>query len=410
MKAKRLFFNHMTRRTLLSNNTQHDGVDEQSVVSRVDALLKDAIVHRASDIHLEPTRDELRVRFRIDGVLVDQKSFSAVLSLPIIARLKILGNMNSADRRIPQDGKFRVMHEGIEVDIRVSTFPCLYGEKMVVRILDRTLQTINLDNLGFEPTMLDAFKRLMQRQSGFFLVTGPTGSGKTTTLYGALSFLHSSEKNIVTLEDPVEYSLDGITQAQINLAVGFTFEKGMRSLVRQDPDIIMVGEIRDKITARIAIEAALTGHLVLSTLHTTDAPSAIMRLMDMGIEPFLINAALSGILAQRLVRKLCVDCRQTRAAMPEEQRLLQSCGINNDVVYEARGCAACDHLGYKGRVGIFELLEISPQLRSLIIKNPQFDEIYNQALADGMITLASDGAHKVKEGIISLADYARIVV
>lgn len=386
-------------------------IDEQSIVSRVDALLEDAIAHRASDIHLEPNRDELRVRFRIDGVLIDQKPFSAELSASIIARLKILGNMNSAERRLPQDGKFHVMHKGNEVDIRVSTFPCLCGEKMVVRILDRTLQTINLDNLGFESTMLDTFKRLMQRQSGFFLVTGPTGSGKTTTLYAALSFLHSAEKNIVTLEDPVEYSLHGITQAQINLPVGFTFDKGMRSLVRQDPDIIMVGEIRDKITARIAIEAALTGHLVLSTLHTTDAPSALMRLMDMGIEPFLLNAALSGVLAQRLVRKLCVDCRHARKSTVQEQQLLQSYGMDDiNMVYEAHGCNSCDHLGYKGRVGIFELLEISPTLRSLIINNPQFDEIYNQAISDGMKTLVTDGAHKVKEGIISLDEYARILL
>ena len=394
------------KRAHLNNHTV---TDEQSVVSRVDALLKDAIEHRASDIHLEPMRDELRVRFRIDGVLVDQQSFPVSLSASIIARLKVLANMDSAERRLPQDGKFHAMHDGNEVDIRVSTFPCLHGEKMVVRILDRALQTINLNNLGFEPTMLDAFKRLMQRQSGFFLVTGPTGSGKTTTLYATLSLLHNSEKNIVTLEDPVEYSLLGITQAQINLPVGFTFEKGIRSLVRQDPDIIMVGEIRDKITARIAIEAALTGHLVLSTLHTTDAPSAIMRLMDMGIEPFLINAALSGVLAQRLARKLCSDCRQTRPATAEEKQLLKECGIDMDVVYEAHGCDACDNLGYRGRVGIFELLEISPELRSLIIKNPQFDEIYSQALADGMKTLVSDGAHKVKEGIISLAEYARII-
>ena len=388
----------------------HEVVDEQSVVSRVDALLQQAIECRASDIHLEPTRDELRVRFRIDGILIDQQPFSLSLSPSIVARLKILAHMDSAERRIPQDGKFHFLRDGNEIDIRVSTFPSLYGEKMVVRILDRTMQTINLDNLGFEASMLQAFKKLMQRHSGFFLVTGPTGSGKTTTLYATLSLLHNSEKNIVTLEDPVEYSLCGITQAQINLPVGFTFEKGMRSLVRQDPDIIMVGEIRDKITARIAIEAALTGHLVLSTLHTTDAPSAIMRLMDMGIEPFLINAALSGVLAQRLVRKLCTECRCTRPATPQEKRMLKECGIDMDVVYESPGCASCDNLGYKGRVGIFELLEISPALRALIIHNPQFDEIYNQALADGMKTLQKDGAHKVKEGIISLAEYARVIV
>lgn len=385
-------------------------MDEQSVVSRVDALLKDAIKRRVSDIHLEPTRDDLSVRFRIDGVLVNQKSFSAPLALSITARLKILGSMDSAERRVPQDGKFHVMHMGNEVDVRVSTFPCLYGEKVVVRILDRALQTISLDSLGFESTMLKAFKRLMQRQSGFFLVTGPTGSGKTTTLYAALSFLHSAEKNIVTLEDPVEYSLNGITQAQINVPVGFTFEKGMRSLVRQDPDIIMVGEIRDKITAGIAIEAALTGHLVLSTLHTSDAPSALIRLMDMGVEPFLINAALSGVLAQRLLRTLCLDCRRERQATAEEARLLKEYKIDSNMVYESDGCQLCDHLGYKGRIGIFELLEISPKIRSLLIKNPQFDEIYKQAVLDGMKTLASDGAHKVRDGIISLAEYARIIV
>ena len=397
----------MMRRILL--NKHADIVDDQSIVARVDTLLKLAIAHRASDIHLEPTRDELRVRFRIDGVLVDQKSFSAELSSSIIARLKVLASLNSTERRIPQDGKFHVMHEDNEIDVRVSTFPCLYGEKMVVRILDRVLQTISLDSLGFEPSMQQKFQQLMQRQSGFFLVTGPTGSGKTTTLYAALSFLHNSERNIVTLEDPVEYSLHGITQAQINVPAGFTFEKGIRSLVRQDPDIIMVGEIRDKITARIAIEAALTGHLVLSTLHTADAPSAIMRLMDMGIEPFLLNAALSGILAQRLVRKLCGNCRTSRAATAQEKKLLKNCGIGSDVVYESAGCAACDNLGYKGRVGIFELLEISPALRALIIASAPFDGLCAQARADGMKTLQEDGAHKVKDGIISLAEYMRII-
>jgi type II secretory ATPase GspE/PulE/Tfp pilus assembly ATPase PilB-like protein len=391
-------------------NKELDVINDQSIVARVEALLNDAIEHRASDIHLEPTRDELRVRFRVDGILIDQKPFSLQLSAAIIARLKILASLNSTERRIPQDGKFHVQHANNEIDVRVSTFPCLYGEKMVVRILNRSLQTISLESLGFEPTMLNRFKQLLERHSGFFLVTGPTGSGKTTTLYAALSFLHNSESNIVTLEDPVEYSLDGVTQAQINIPAGFTFEKGIRSLVRQDPDIIMVGEIRDKVTARIAVEAALTGHLVLSTLHTADAPSAIMRLMDMGIESFLLNAALSGVLAQRLVRKLCVDCRQLRAATAEEKKLLETVGIESNTVYESPGCAECDRLGYKGRVGIFELLEISPALRALIINNPQFDTIYNQAIAEGMKTLAQDGAHKVKEGVISLNDLMRILV
>lgn len=384
-------------------------VDDLSIIARVQALLDDAIEHRASDIHLEPTRQDLRVRFRIDGTLIDQKSFSLDLSAAIVARFKILAAIDSTERRIPQDGKFHVMHKAHEIDIRVSTFPSLYGEKVVVRILNRALQTTHLESLGFTSTMLEAIKKLLKKQSGFFLVTGPTGSGKTTTLYAALSFLHSSERNIVTLEDPVEYSLDGVTQAQINIPVGFTFEKGMRSLVRQDPDIIMVGEIRDKITAHIAIEAALTGHLVLSTLHTADAPSAIMRLMDMGIEPFLLNAALSGVLAQRLVRKLCFDCRISRVATSDEKKLLKKLGIGGNIIYESSGCAICDNLGYKGRVGIFELLEISPALRSLIIAHATLDTICAQAHADGMKTLQEDAAHKVKDGIISLTEYLRII-
>lgn len=395
----------MKRRKILLNN---EILDDSSVVIRVQNLLSDAIQQGASDIHLEPTRTELRVRYRIDGVLINQKPFTIELSNAIIARLKILASLNSTERRVPQDGKFRFVHENNEIDIRLSTFPSLYGEKVVIRILDRNLQTIELNNLGFEPTILKTFQHLLSRQSGFFLVTGPTGSGKTTTLYAALSFLHNTEKNIVTLEDPIEYSLDGITQAQINPATGFTFEKGIRSLVRQDPDIIMIGEIRDKVTARIAIEAALTGHLVLSTLHTTDAPSALMRLMDMGIEPFLLNAALTGVLAQRLVRKLCTNCKQQREATPEEQILLNKIGIDSDIISEALGCSHCNQVGYKGRIGIFEMLEISSALRALVIQNPHCDDIINQAIKDGMIDLKKDGAHKVKEGIISLAEYARV--
>jgi type II secretory ATPase GspE/PulE/Tfp pilus assembly ATPase PilB-like protein len=257
--------------------------------------------------------------------------------------------------------------------------------------------------------MLTVFKRLLQQPSGFFLVTGPTGSGKTTTLYAALSFLNNTEKNIVTLEDPVEYSLEGITQAHVRPASGFTFEKGMRALVRQDPDIIMIGEIRDKITARIAIEAALTGHLVLSTLHTADAPGAIMRLMDMGIEPFLINAALSGVLAQRLARKLCEHCKVLCTATGGEEFVLQSLGITNGNVYRAQGCNACDNLGYKGRVGVFELLELSSEIRALIVKNPHYDHMREQARYDGMRTLLQDGVRKVEQGIISLEELLRII-
>lgn len=390
---------------------KEDFFDDQSVVSRVDSLIERAICERASDIHLEQVVSGLRVRFRIDGVLVDRDSFSLELSSSVIARLKILANMNSAERRIPQDGKFHVMHNDNQIDVRVSTFPSLHGEKVVVRILDRLVQTICLDSLGFEPDMFAAFQRLIQQQSGFFLVTGPTGSGKTTTLYAALSFLNSSEKNIITLEDPVEYSLEGITQAHIRPRSGFTFEKGIRALVRQDPDIIMIGEIRDKVSARIAIEAALTGHLVLSTLHTANAPGVIMRLMDMGVEPFLINAALSGILAQRLVRKLCVHCKESCIPTAQEVAALKSLlGTVCDKLYRAKGCQLCSGLGYKGRLGIFELLEVSPELRTLIVSDPVFDEINKQAMRDGMKTLAQDGAQKVVQGLISFQELMRVLV
>ncbi len=390
-------------------NKEYILFDEQSAVQRVEALLNDAIKKHASDIHLEHTPNELRVRFRIDGILVDQKSFSLSLSSSLIVRLKILAHLNIAERRIPQDGKFQQKHNDMLIDIRVSTFPALYGEKMVVRILDRSCQGLTLESLGFEPKIMEQFKRLLMQHNGFFIVTGPTGSGKTTTLYAALSFLNNSQKNIVTLEDPVEYSLEGITQSQVQPAAGFTFERGLRSLVRQDPDIIMIGEIRDKITARIAIEAALTGHFVLSTLHTGHAIGALMRLLDMGIEPFLLNATLSGILAQRLVRKLCMHCRQLRVATTEEKKVLREYDVECDSLYHAEGCDACDGLGYKGRTGIFELLIISSALRALINKNHHYDDLHEQVLRDGMQILLHDGAQKVKDGIISFEEFMRLI-
>ncbi len=383
-------------------------ITDQSVVQLVETLLQEAISRGASDIHLEPMQDRLRVRFRVDGVLLDQEPLAKQLMLQAISRLKVLAHMNIAEKRVPQDGKFRISDHGI--DLRVSTFPSLYGEKMVVRILDRAAHTMQLANLGFNQNILSTFQKLMRRPSGFFLVTGPTGSGKTTTLYAALSMLNSAEKNIVTLEDPVEYSLDGITQAQINPSAGFTFEQGIRSVLRQDPDIIMVGEIRDRQTARIAIQAALTGHLVLSTLHTNDAPSAIMRLMDMGIEPFLINASLSGVLAQRLVRKICSNCVESVEPSQKERATCKTLAIKMDVLHAGNGCNQCDQLGYKGRTGIFELLELSNALRSLIIKQPVFDAIYAQAQTDGMHSLLDDAKEKVQEATISLNELMRGVL
>jgi type II secretory ATPase GspE/PulE/Tfp pilus assembly ATPase PilB-like protein len=269
---------------------------------------------------------------------------------------------------------------------------------------------ITLQKLGFSPKMLAKFSDLMHRSNGFFLVTGPTGSGKTTTLYAALASLNAPEKNIVTLEDPVEYNLTGITQGHINPDAGFTFEKGIRAVLRQDPDVLMVGEVRDKQTARIAIEAALTGHVVLSTLHTNDAPSAVMRLMDMQIEPFLINASLTGVLAQRLARKICTSCRQEVEPTEHERVLLGELGLDWDVVYKGIGCSACGNLGYKGRIAIFELLTVTSPLRALIVQQPIFEDIYAQALEDGMYTLLDDGLEKVRIGVITLEELMRVVI
>ncbi len=384
---------------------------DQSVVRQVDALLHRAIERHASDIHLEPTAHHLRVRFRLDGVLYDQVPIALAMMHQLISRLKVLAKMNIAEKRLPQDGKFSIVIEHKPIDLRISTFPSLFGEKMVVRILDRRDHAMQLDQLGFMPSMLQTLRELTGKAHGFFLVTGPTGSGKTTTLYALLSALHAPDKNIVTLEDPVEYNLEGITQGPINPDAGFTFEKGIRALLRQDPDILMVGEIRDRQTARTAIEAALTGHMVLSTLHTNDAPSAVMRLMDMGIEPFLINASLSGVLAQRLVRKICSGCRVP--ALPNEvsTALSAKLGRGNDIpLYVGTGCSQCNGLGYRGRIGVFELLVISSALRAKIVLHPHFEEIYSQSLEDGMTTLLQDGIAKVKAGVISLTELARVVV
>lgn len=384
--------------------------EQGDIIRLVDSILYHAVERHASDIHLESTDKGLRVRYRLDGVLYDQIMLDAQNMLQVLSRLKLVAHLNIAEKRVPQDGKFCVTFGGRSIDLRISTFPSLHGEKIVVRILDRSLHTIDIDQLGFRVPMLAQFHALITRPSGLFLVTGPTGSGKTTTLYAALSEISSPEKNSITLEDPVEYNLSGITQGQIHPEAGFTFEKGIRAMLRQDPDVVMIGEIRDAQTAHIAIEAALTGHLVLSTLHTNDAPSTVMRLMDMGIEPFLINAALIGVMAQQLARKICGACRYEVIPTIHERNLMDRLGIHQERLHKGRGCDICFNLGYKGRVGLFELLVVSNHMRALIGKQPVFDALNEQALRDGMQTLAMDGAHKVKEGIISLHELARIVL
>lgn len=381
-----------------------------SVVEIVDKIIFDAISHGASDIHLEAMEDYLRLRYRIDGILYDQEPIGFHLIQHIVSRIKVISNIDIAQRRVPHDGKFKLIINKNSIDFRVSTFPCVYGEKVVIRILDRLKTTIDLHSLGLSDLMLGTFKDLISKSSGFILVTGPTGSGKTTTLYSALCHVNSPHKNIITLEDPVEYHIEGVTQGQINLGSGFTFAKGIRSLLRQDPDIAMIGEIRDKESAQIAIEAALTGHLVFSTLHTNNAPSAIMRFMDMGIEPFLINAALSGVLAQRLARKVCNDCKIQKNPNAQQLAIMKRLNLHCDALYEGQGCNNCGNLGYKGRAGIFELLVISDQLRSLIVKNPSFQMIYARVVDDGMCTLLQDGFQKVKDGIISFDELVRVII
>lgn len=383
---------------------------EFPIISMVDNLLAHAIIKSASDIHFEPLEHHLRVRLRIDGVLYDHEPVNQKIMQQLIARLKVMAAINIAEKRIPQDGKFRINRDGVHVDLRVSTFPTIYGEKVVVRILNPLDRSAALSTLGFTDSMAGQIRALLSRSNGFFLVSGPTGSGKTTTLYASLAQLSTAEKNIVTLEDPVEYCVPGVCQAQIHPDAGFTFERGIRSLLRQDPDVVMVGEIRDQQTAGIAIEAALTGHLVLSTIHTNDAPSVVMRLMDMGIEPFLINAAISGVLAQRLARRICTACKIERAPTAQEQSILEKYNISLATVFSGTGCHQCANLGTKGRIGIFEFLSMTDELRSLIVQHPSFAQIVAQAKADGMKTLMQDGIDKVTQGVITVSELLRVAI
>lgn len=380
-----------------------------SAIELVDELLREAFLKRASDIHLESVPQGLRVRLRVDGLMFDHQVFNRELAAQILARIKVLSHLDVAERRMPQDGKFCAAALHGTVDLRISTFPNLYGEKIVIRILERSGGQKTLDEIGFTPQVLKQFKTIIARATGFFIVTGPTGAGKTTTLYGALSYLNHPTKNISTLEDPVEYNIDGITQSQIHPDIGFTFDRGIRSLLRQDPDIIMVGEIRDRETAEVAIQAALTGHMVLSTLHTNDAPSSIIRLLDMGVPPFLINATLSGVLAQRLVRVLCPACRQLVNPTDAEREFLSYIKVPIKQCYKPVGCDECEGRGYRGRIGIFELLIMTQSLRELIDSDVAYDDLVKQACHDGMIPLRYDAQQKIEAGITTIEELARVI-
>ncbi len=378
------------------------------VIEHVNQLIEKAVEMGASDIHLEPEKKRFNCRYRIDGVLQSMPPIPLEDQAAMISRIKIMADMDIAEKRLPQDGRVRTSALGRDIDLRISTFPSVYGENMVMRILDRSGGLLKLEELGFSAQNLEGYRKLIHRSYGMMLVTGPTGSGKTTALYAALNEIASTEKNVITLEDPVEYEIENIRQSQINVKAGLTFANGLRAIVRQDPDIIMIGEIRDRETAEIAIHAALTGHLVLSTLHTNDAPSAAARLIDMGVEPFLVSTSIIGILAQRLIRTLCPACKQKYIPSKE---LLEQIGVPEKeglIFYKETGCAKCKQYGYAGRTGIYELLIPNDKIKDLITKKASAPVIQEEAIKAGMKTLRQAGIEKVLKGITSVSEVLRV--
>jgi type IV pilus assembly protein PilB len=388
-------------------------VEDAPIVKFVNLLITQAIQDRASDIHIEPTERDLRVRFRIDGVLHEIMKSPKTIQSGVISRLKIMSDINIAERRIPQDGRMSVSTNGKKIDLRVATLPTVWGEKVVMRILDNSTAMLKLSDLGFGDANYEIYSKSFTKPYGMILVTGPTGSGKSTTLYATLNIVSRPEVNVITVEDPVEYRLPGINQVQTNVKAGLTFAAALRSILRSDPDIVLLGEIRDHETAQIAIEAALTGHLVLSTLHTNDAPSAITRLTEMGIEPFLVGSALDCVLAQRLARKLCAKCKEayvpTREAMVE-MRFPWSPDEPPPTLYRPVGCSACSKTGYKGRLALHEVMAVSEDIERLAVEHASALTIGKVAREQGMITLRDDGLTKVKAGHTSIEEILRVVV
>jgi type IV pilus assembly protein PilB len=382
--------------------------EDASVIQLVHRVIKEAVERGSSDIHFEPGDEDMRVRYRIDGVLQEAAVIPASAVPAVVSRLKILSDLDIAERRVPQDGRISVEVGGKPIDLRVATLPCAYGENVVMRILDQSKVMIELEQLGILPQALERFTKAFSQAHGAVLVTGPTGSGKSTSLYGALNQLNTIETNIITIEDPVEYQLDGITQVQVNNKAGLTFAGGLRSMMRADPDIIMVGEIRDRETAQIAIEAALTGHLVLSTLHTNDAPGAVTRLIEMGIEPFLVGSAVDCVVAQRLARLLCEECKK-RTTITAEVMRANGFNVGLDLeAFEPVGCARCGGSGYKGRIGLYEVMWVSDTIRALAVAREPAEEIARAAVHEGMMRLREDGLEKVRRGLTSIAEIARV--
>jgi type IV pilus assembly protein PilB len=385
-----------------------ESADDAPVIKLVNQIVAQAVEQGASDIHLEPDGQQMRVRFRIDGVLVESTSVPRRMVNGVVSRVKIMSDLDIAERRVPQDGRVGLTIDGHHVDLRVVTLPSVHGESAVIRILDKSNVVLELDKLGMGPDDHARFKKAFSQAYGAVLVTGPTGSGKSTSLYAALGTLNVPEKNIITIEDPVEYQVDGITQVQVNPKAGLTFANGLRSMMRADPDIIMVGEIRDKETAQIAVEAALTGHLVLSTLHTNDAPTAITRLVEMGIEPFLVASAIDCVVAQRLARTLCQHCKR-RTIVPGEVLRENGFPARTDLeAYEPVGCTRCGGSGYKGRVGLYEVMVLDEELRTMAIERASADRIGEAAARKGMRRLRDDGLEKIAQGRTSVAEVARV--
>jgi general secretion pathway protein E len=389
-----------------------DLASEAPIIRLVNRLILNAVEQKASDIHFEPFENEFKVRYRIDGVLTDVESPPRRFQAAIISRAKIMAKLDIAERRLPQDGRIKLKVGDKEIDFRVSTIPTLFGESLVMRILDRDTLILDFEAIGFTHETFEAFNQIITQPYGMILVTGPTGSGKTSTLYATLARINSVENKIITLEDPVEYQLHGINQIQVNPKIGLTFAGGLRSIVRQDPDIILVGEIRDKETAEIAIQSALTGHLLFSTLHTNDAAGAINRLLDMEVENFLLSSTLLGVLAQRLVRVICPDCKRRTEPDP---KLLQTMELKPEdlagqIFYEGRGCEDCRYTGYSGRTAIFEFLPIDDAIRREILARSSTEKIKKVAVERGMRTLREDGWQKVKAGMTTLADVIRVTL
>ncbi len=390
-----------------------DVADEAPIIRITKVLIQRAIQERASDIHVEPDVKGVRIRYRIDGVLHEIMKLPKYVHAPLLSRLKIMANMNIAERRVPQDGRIHIRHSGEDYDLRVSTIPTTLGEKCVMRILDKAGIMVGLEALGLEGEMMTQVQTLVQQPNGMLLSTGPTGSGKTTTQYSVLNRINSVEVNIITIEDPVEYQLDGISQVHVNRKAGLTFAIALKYFLRQDPDIILVGEIRDLETSEIAIQAALTGHLVLSTLHTNDAPSTVTRMIDMGVEPFLIASSVIGSLSQRLARRVCEECKEPHH--PSRDQLL-GLGFDPDApenadttFYKGRGCSKCRETGYYGRIGIFELLTMNSEIRELIVKRASADQVKEAAIANGMVTLAEDALNKARAGKTDIDEILRVV-